>query len=252
MTPPRIEGDIDLSLEVYTHASLKQGWSANPEYGDFDRLLLLGGSVIEQTLIAHYFRQQPLLSAPEITAKIATAITPDKLKEWAVMWQLATKYRAAPGVCDILEAPDEIHSFFKATVAALYLRNPPRTAENWIISLIDPDAAPPPPPTVPPPVPVAAPSAHYASPPQIFNNGLSTPPPAAPGLTLQKIHEAATKYGATVAYSNEHAAGPSHAPVWRVNCRINGEIAGTATAASLKAAKEQAARAAYVAKGWSL
>ncbi|KAJ6520271.1 hypothetical protein C8R45DRAFT_55367 [Mycena sanguinolenta] len=47
----------------------------------------------------------------------------------------------------------------------------------------------------------------------------------------------------------EYSAGPSHAIKWTVECKVSGDVKGTATADSKAAAKEEAARLALIALG---
>ncbi|KAG6882655.1 hypothetical protein C0992_011126, partial [Termitomyces sp. T32_za158] len=65
---PKIEGDVDLLLEIFTHSSLRYGQSdgMNEEYGDTDRLAELGHRVLDLVVTFHYFSKRPILSATEV------------------------------------------------------------------------------------------------------------------------------------------------------------------------------------------
>ncbi|KAJ7070897.1 hypothetical protein C8F01DRAFT_1108264 [Mycena amicta] len=212
---PKIEGDFDILLELFTHSSLKdEGLGLhNEEYGDLDRLIKLGATAVENALCRHYFYKRPILAAEQISVEIQNAITPEKLREWCISWNIKSKFRAAPGACDILESPLEMQKFLNGYVGAMSIRNPLHQIQAWISSLVDPGAPQP----------------------------LDTPPP---------VHEVAAKHGSQVTYDAEHVSGPAHMPVWRVVAKIDGVPFGEATAQSQKAGKEEAARSAFVAKGW--
>jgi hypothetical protein len=68
---PKIEGDVDILLDIYCHRSLKgnEDDSINEEYGNTDRLVELGGRVLDLTLVAHLFYRRPMLLAEQITVR---------------------------------------------------------------------------------------------------------------------------------------------------------------------------------------
>ena len=71
---PKIEGDVDLFLDVFTHNSLRmESAPMNEEYGNTDRLAELGASTLKLAVATHFFRQKPLLSADEIAVSVAGA-----------------------------------------------------------------------------------------------------------------------------------------------------------------------------------
>ena len=65
---PEIGGDVDLLLEVYTHASLRNSnhTQMNAEYGDTDRLAELGASALDLAVTNYFYRVRPFLSGTEI------------------------------------------------------------------------------------------------------------------------------------------------------------------------------------------
>jgi hypothetical protein len=64
---PRILGDVDLLLDVYTHKSLIFGGAPmNEEYGDTDRLAELGARVLDLAVTFHFYLRKPMLAAHEI------------------------------------------------------------------------------------------------------------------------------------------------------------------------------------------
>lgn len=65
---PEIGGDVDLLLEVYTHASLRHPSHSqmNAEYGDTDRLAELGASALDLAVTNYFYSMRPFLSGTEI------------------------------------------------------------------------------------------------------------------------------------------------------------------------------------------
>ncbi|KAJ6519964.1 hypothetical protein C8R45DRAFT_42407 [Mycena sanguinolenta] len=254
---PKIEGDVDIILDIYSHHSLG-GTNGNDEYGNADRLVQLGGVVLDMVLVAHLFYKQPLLSAEQISDRARSALSEENLRTWFTFWNVKSKFRAAPGACDILESPDEMQKFFKSYVGALYIRNGMATVQPWISALVDPDAAAPPPNTNP----FGAPhfgnlSPHvnqFGAPPPPHGNPPPLPPhapanaPAAINI-LSLVNQTAAQKGLSVTYPGE-SSGPAHAPSWRVTCNINGVKKGEGVGKNQRAAKEEAARQAWQAMGW--
>ncbi|PPQ92609.1 hypothetical protein CVT25_007303 [Psilocybe cyanescens] len=64
---PKIEGDLDLMLDVYTHHSLRySGAPMNGDYGDTERLANLGSKVLDLVVTYHLFSVKPLKSARDM------------------------------------------------------------------------------------------------------------------------------------------------------------------------------------------
>ena len=67
---PKIAGDVDLLLDVYTHKSLRFGGAPlNDEYGDTERLAELGHRVLDLAVTFHFYARKPMLSASEIAVR---------------------------------------------------------------------------------------------------------------------------------------------------------------------------------------
>jgi dsRNA-specific ribonuclease len=62
---PKINGDV--ILEVFTHKSLRVA-HVNEEYGDNERLALLGSAFLEAVVTESLFRLKPTLEADDIKA----------------------------------------------------------------------------------------------------------------------------------------------------------------------------------------
>ncbi|KAG6889997.1 hypothetical protein C0995_012957 [Termitomyces sp. Mi166 len=264
---PKIEGDVDLLLDVFTHRSLRFGQSAamNNDYGDTDRLAELGHRILDLTVTFHYFSKRPMLSAAEVTRLSKEALSHDKLEAWLDSYDLKSKLRHAPGEQDMVGSPEEIRRFFDTYVGALYIRRGGAIIQDWISQLIDPDAQQRPPPQWPIPVPNGGISSD-----QSVWNGASTPmPPSSPPpplppdnmhtismathnlnlVSLALVNQTAVQRGISITYSAEQA-GPPHMPTWTMKCLMNGVEQGRGTGKSQKVAKEEAARQAWARMGW--
>ncbi|KAF7339350.1 hypothetical protein MSAN_02148800 [Mycena sanguinolenta] len=253
---PKIEGDVDIILDIYSHRSLG-GTNENNEYGNTDRLVQLGGAVLHMVLLTHLFCKQPLLNAEQIDVDARNALSDENLRTWFTFWNVKSKFRAAPGACDILESPEEMQRFFKSYVGALYIRNGIATVQAWIPALVDPGAAAPPPPNVSAfgAAPLGNPPPHinqFGAPPLPPGNPPPLPPhtPTSAPNILSLLNQTASQRGLSVTYPAEHLGGPPHAPSWRVTCNINGVKRGEGVGKNQKAAKEEAGRQAWQAMGW--
>lgn len=67
---PKIDGDAHIILDVYTHNSLRghlgSASDPNDEYGDADRLALLGKEVLDLAITHYWYRKMPLISAEQL------------------------------------------------------------------------------------------------------------------------------------------------------------------------------------------
>lgn len=80
---PKIEGDVDLVLDVYTHKSLRFGGAPmNEDYGDTDRLAELGARILELAVTFHFYSKKPMMSSNDIAvgwlkgSRTSSSITP--------------------------------------------------------------------------------------------------------------------------------------------------------------------------------
>jgi len=64
---PKIDGDVDLMLDVYTHSSLRPLGvvSMNENYGDTLRLEDLGAKVLDLAVTVHFYNERPLINPAE-------------------------------------------------------------------------------------------------------------------------------------------------------------------------------------------
>ncbi|KAF8167597.1 hypothetical protein B0H34DRAFT_779291 [Crassisporium funariophilum] len=259
---PKIEGDVDLMLDVYTHSSLRFGGAPmNDDYGDTDRLAELGARVLELTVTNHLYLQRPMLSTNEIKDTRAHYTSDDQLDVWLKAYGLKEKLRVAPSEVHLLNKPEEMRKYFTTYLGALYIRNGLPTIQAWISRLIDPNA------DICQPDPYAQPSAQgygQQTGPSYFPGQPSGPPPPLPSspppfgqsssypsslVTLALVNQTAAQKGFTVTYPAEQV-GPPHQPTWTVKCCLNGQEFGRDVGKSQKAAKEGAARKAWAAMRW--
>ncbi|KAJ7706034.1 hypothetical protein B0H17DRAFT_1035356 [Mycena rosella] len=232
--PPKIEGDVDILFDIYSHESLNYG-GMNNEYGDTNRLAELGARALEMYITAHMFLKRPMLTGDEISAHAKSAIPDNTLRDWLTIWNVKTKFRSAPGLPDILDSPPDMRKFLHAYIGAVYIRNGPQHAQAWISALVDPNAdvnsfgTPPPPLGMPPPVPLQN--------------------PGSANVTLALVNQTAAIKRVAVTYPAEQV-GPPHAPTWTVRCCIDNVEKGRGTGKNQKLAKEEAARQAFQAMRW--
>jgi len=222
---PKIAGDVDLLLDVYTHKSLRFGGAPlNDEYGDTERLAELGAQVLDLAVTFHFYARKPMLPASEIAQKRAQAISDQHIEQWLNAYGLRQKLRFAPSEKDSIGSAEEIRRFFFTYIGALHIRNGMPTIQQWISRLIDPDVEP----VVmePPPTPQSVGHPNWVAPPP------SGPPPPLPAYVpnspsrngslssvvgLALVNQTAAQKGYVVTYPAEQV-GPAHQPTWTVRC----------------------------------
>ncbi|KAH9486480.1 Ribonuclease 3 [Psilocybe cubensis] len=191
---PKIDGDVDLMLDVFTHQSLRLNPVMNHDYGDSDRLAELGSKVLDMVVTYHLFSGRPLLTARDIEIRKAEVVSDENIDSWLKAYGLKEKLRISPDKVEVLQDPQELRKYFCTYIGALYIRNGLAVIQTWISCLIDPgvdvklpDAASP---SIhsssPPPSHVgyqgSFSTASYSSPPssQSSMGGFASPPPAPP------------------------------------------------------------------------
>ncbi|KAJ3750777.1 hypothetical protein DFH05DRAFT_1468529 [Lentinula detonsa] len=253
---PKIDGDVDLTLAVFTYQSYTS--PSQPTEYDSDRLAELGEQVLDLAVTNYLYCKQPALDAQNIRDQRRAILRDEKIVQWLDSYNLKTKLRTPDP--RILENPQEMKKFFLIYIGAVYISSEMSIVENWIVQLIDPDAAI---------QNTASASASYSSqhsssmPPQY-----SAPPPAPPRssppplppdyppsstsptpllwLSLATVNQTAAQKHVNISYQAEPTVGPPHAPTWTVHCYIDGQDRGVGRGKSQKVAKEEAARNAYV------
>ncbi|KAF9469847.1 hypothetical protein BDZ94DRAFT_1243396 [Collybia nuda] len=262
---PKIEGDLDLVLDVYTHNSLRFGGAPmNDDYGDTDRLAELGCKILELAVTFHFYSKKPMLNSAEISEKSKQATSDENLARWLDAYALRQKLRFAPSEKDSVGSPAEIRRFFHTYIGALHIRNGMQTIQAWISQLIDPEAEP----TYMDPLAVQSPGYQgqpaVQQPPQYPGQPAGAPPPlptyqpSSPSnngspqtnlVSLALVNQTAMQRGYVVTYPAEQE-GQSHQPTWTVRCCFNGQEYGRGIGRSQKIAKEEAARQAWQNIGW--
>ncbi|KAF9015549.1 hypothetical protein BDQ17DRAFT_1230096 [Cyathus striatus] len=235
---PKIAGDV--ILEVFTHRSLGRKTTSD-DYGDNERLSELGKASLEAILTEVLFKKRPLLRADELCLERDSILSDENIDDWVTYYNLRKKLRCHPDFVLSLNTPQETRSIFYAYIGGLYSESGDVHIREWICRLIE----------------TAEPMSHSAmvistSPgrhlPPHFPNPLA---PAQPGLSfLPLFNQTAMQRRVTVEYLPEFC-GPSHAGKWTVRCVVNGIPKGIGTGSSKQVAKEEAARQAYYAMGWT-
>lgn len=276
---PGLSGDI--TLEVYTHRSLR--FTGTPqelsEYGDNDRLALMGERAMDTAVTDALFRKKPMLNATEIENQRAEILSHKSVEQWADHFKMMDKLRCTFDVIQGMQESrekraKEAHHLFCLYVGALYAESGMQKVQNWIGELVDPEynippsskdadmdtytpkrfkseqpimtvpepffAAPPPPPPAAPPPPLPMVG--------MTVNPLAPAQPQAAFLPL--FNQTATQRRLTVEYPAVFT-GPPHAGKWTVRCVVNGIDKGNGAGASKQLAKEEAAKQAYYAMGWA-
>ncbi|TFK20011.1 hypothetical protein FA15DRAFT_673926 [Coprinopsis marcescibilis] len=285
---PKIEGDVELLLDVFTHESLRlPDTPLNEDYGDTNRLAALGAHVLELVVATHWFHAKGdgFLPADKLKEKIKESLSETTVNSWMNEYGLKSKLRIAPSAMKVVESNQEMRKVFETYVGAVYFRNRNgfQEIQSWISRLIDPTNASatldsiPDHSAVQPPAHARAPApapaytsqygynfSQYAQPPPP-----KSPPPPIPGppqsqyasysqapagshlsmVSVALLNQKAAQNGLQVTYPAEHS-GPPHAPTWNVRCCLNGREYGRGIGKSQKIAKEEAARHAWAAMGW--
>ncbi|TFY59846.1 hypothetical protein EVJ58_g5523 [Rhodofomes roseus] len=266
---PKLRGDI--ILEVFTHKSLRfPGAPINEdsEFGDNERLSVLGERVLELAVTFALFSKRPMLKAEDIEAQRHETLSDMNIENWVVTYKMREKVRCSADAVSLLSTSKEARLLFYSYVGGVYAQNGMDTVVNWIGQLVDPEyepsygqggevemynaykkvktepmASPPPPTMAPPPPPPTIPP-----PPMPMLNPLAPAQPQTAFLPL--FNQTANQRRLTVEYPAQFA-GPAHAGRWTVQCVVNGIPKGEGAGASKQLAKEEAARQAYYAMGWA-
>lgn len=271
---PGLSGDI--TLEVYTHRSLR--FTGTPqemsEYGDNDRLALMGERAMDTAVTDALFRKKPMLSATDIENQRAEILSHKSVEQWVDHFKMMDKLRCTLDVLQGMQdsrdkRAKEAHHLFCLYVGALYAETGMPRVQRWIGELVDPDynAIAPKDTDMEPYTPKRFKSEQPMAPPEPFFASLPPPPPVAPpplpmvGINplspaqpqaafLPLFNQTATQRRLSVEYPAVFS-GPPHAGKWTVKCVVNGIDKGSGSGASKQLAKEEAAKQAYYAMGWA-
>ncbi|KAJ8509433.1 hypothetical protein ONZ45_g8402 [Pleurotus djamor] len=259
--------DGNLLLQVYTHKSLRRTRGTDEETNrDNERLAVLGKAVLDLAITSALFDQTPRPDAEEIE------VEQEQLTReygWAQLYGLLQDLRCHPNIESSLRAEETAQTMFRAYVGAVFVHSGYDVAQDWIHQLfalsndgqLRDDGQP--------HKKLKSDSGKLASEPedQIFFGFQPKPPeataqiaprpvdnpmsPAQPSIPfLASFHQAAVRRGVSVTYSAD-MSGPSHACQWTVKCLVNGILKGEGKGGHKQAAKEDAARVAYYAMGWT-
>lgn len=132
---PQIQGDQDIYLDIGTHKPLRRPTSDVPDYGDADRLALLGKHVMKLVVTQHLFSQRPLLSADKMKEKQQEVLHIDNYRRWIQYYKL--RLISSPDISP-LEDDAEAINFFDTYVGAVYFRNGIHQVIPWVLGLLNP------------------------------------------------------------------------------------------------------------------
>ncbi|EIN13931.1 hypothetical protein PUNSTDRAFT_29547, partial [Punctularia strigosozonata HHB-11173 SS5] len=242
---PDLAGDI--FLEVFTHRSLRfPGAPMNDDFGDSERLAVLGAKVLEMITTNCLFCKKPMLKADEIEAQTNEILSEANVDAWLSAYKIREKLRCAPDALSTLNTPRESQILFNTYVGAVWFQKGPRITHEWIGRLIDPDMDPPQPPAPLPPTPRDSSMPYQPPPPP----PLPAPVQAQVGMAyLPLFNQTASQRRVNVEWPATFS-GPSHAGKWSVKCLVNGIERGSGAGPSKQLAKEDAAQQAFYAMGW--
>ncbi|KAF5388594.1 hypothetical protein D9757_004685 [Collybiopsis confluens] len=217
---PKIEGDVDLTLTVFTHSSLS-GQSSNQNLYNADRLSELGQQALNLATTVYLYEKRPPLNSRDIGIQRENELNVSAINLWLEQYDLKTKLRAAPE-SGIYENP-QMKKFFCTYVGAVFLNKGIKAVENWISQLLDPNFEP---------SYSASSSTPSQQPPNYYHNApapTSDPPPLPPApssfpitnslswLTLATVNQTASQKHVSITYQAE-PTGPSHTPTWTARC----------------------------------
>ncbi|TFK77266.1 hypothetical protein BDN72DRAFT_830435 [Pluteus cervinus] len=275
-TLPKIKSE--LILTVYTHKSLRRA-SSPAEYDDNERLAELGKQVLRVVVTNILFSVKPMLSEVAIRKRREELLCGANFQSWVKAYGLQSKLRCDPSLQGSMNTPEEAGTLFCAYAGGLYAESGMEPIQDWLTALLQDDmisieaiqltvpqaaetpplkrikseeVSPRPPSPIffgsqPPPSPIRHPPPHVPM-PNPPPNPLSPAQPNLPFLPL--FNQTASQRRVTVEYPATFS-GPSHACRWTVQCVVNGILKGVGHGSSKQIAKEEAARQAFYAMGWS-
>ncbi|TFK77401.1 hypothetical protein BDN72DRAFT_830559 [Pluteus cervinus] len=206
---PKIDGDMEILLDIYSHPSLRVGGTEDPpneEYGDTDRLAELGKQVLSLAVTFHYYSQTPMQSGSAIVINRDQVLSSHNIELWADMYNIKKKLRFDPREAHNIDKPEELERFWNVYTGALYIRNGMSAVQSWVSQLIDPESEPPVAEPVgqhPPPMYPTGPPG-YGPPPPMHSH---MPPPMGPPM-----HHHAVSMGPPVGWPPQHQQQPPPPP----------------------------------------
>ncbi|TFK67464.1 hypothetical protein BDN72DRAFT_95884 [Pluteus cervinus] len=133
---PRIAGDQDIELDVRTHSSLRNTGLQNGDYGDGERLRVLGEQIFSSIVTLYYFSQEPHLSHSGIVSKLRDAFCNQKVLEMSDHYNITMVMppESRPVEGDV----EELRYYWYRFIGALRIRNGADAVESWVCKVIDP------------------------------------------------------------------------------------------------------------------
>ncbi|GJJ09876.1 hypothetical protein Clacol_004100 [Clathrus columnatus] len=268
---PPLQGEV--LLDIYTHKSLgKLGLKDNERYA------VLGLKAFELAVTHCIFKNHADYKPKEMEEEIGKIISEETFSLLAAQFSLREKLRYNPSDREEVFTPDGAREVFLAYMGGVYSQpNGHQMVESWVANAFfpstpkspevgnDPDMNPPPrsnsPPMLPLHKPRPTPLDATIFPPDIPRSGYSSPsllrdipPHMTNGLQqrqqgiaiLPKFNEITTRRRLDVQWLAEQT-GMQHAPMWKIDCVVNGHIYGSGIGTTKQLAKEEAAKEAFLA-----
>jgi len=133
---PEIGGEVDILLDIYTHRSLRSpNLQMNGEYGDTDRLAVLGAAALDFSVTRHLFLLRPHVSETEI--QVCLYVISESIDRWLQLYRMKEKLLVAPDARAVLDNPVEMRNYFLTFLGAVWVRNGLSAVEDWISLLIN-------------------------------------------------------------------------------------------------------------------
>jgi hypothetical protein len=141
---PQISGDPDILLDIYTHDSIQfvsPGSERNKEYGDTNRLALMGRSVYDLFAVEALFKKEPTAPEDQLKAALKNAHDHDSLNDFVTHYGLREKIRCTQETKNLLKNKEETAKIWYSYMGALYLRNGTTSTKSFVARLVDPEAS---------------------------------------------------------------------------------------------------------------
>ncbi|KIJ46421.1 hypothetical protein M422DRAFT_29269 [Sphaerobolus stellatus SS14] len=274
---PQLQGD--LMLEVFTHKSLRAVEQAQASGSGFpcdnERYVVLGEKVFETAVLHHLVAQKVKMTREEIEKEMRSLCSEEQYEKWVESYGLRQKLRYNPSARAEVQSPAGGRELLHAYAGAVYTQlNGAVAVDIWVHQLISRPGD-----TLPHNLQLVEHQNYnqYQFPPHIpspttYIHTLPNAPgmnpnnnPQAPIIGQSPLLSGANAKTSTMNYAarlNELGSkrrwtvdwpfmrtGLDHAPIWRVQCVVNGKSYSTGSGTTKQLAKDEAARLSFPALG---
>ncbi|KAI0049036.1 hypothetical protein FA95DRAFT_1677836 [Auriscalpium vulgare] len=239
---PSLNGEA--FVETFMHRELSSG-VLNEDFGNAERLSVLGGHVLKLVVTNVLFDKRPMLVVQEILVEVEAKTSDDIIDEWVTKYGLREKVRCTAAARESLSEPEETRYLFTTYVGAAYHQHGLRTVQAWIGKLVDPEYEPAP--------EISATSAQASTQPFVQQNRFASPPPTSPpslpsspsALAILPLFNQMCAQNSVQVLWMTTSTGPPHSPSWTADCHVNKKVIATGAGNTKQLAKEEAAKNAY-------